>query len=141
MGFCRLIRTTFWGRVLRGSSETRYRRSTALLPLGHSRQMKRASFISSKRVSRLSIILFGTAICLLLSIFSVAIWIHADLLANTGVSDCPHVNSASVSRNNTAFISTMHSVLHVKIGVFVICCIFVKSAKVKKVGRESCTNF
>ncbi|KAM3182768.1 hypothetical protein ACTXT7_011660 [Hymenolepis weldensis] len=52
MGFCRLIRTTLWRRMLILSSEVRYRRSSAFQPLIHSEAIKKSSAVRSKRMSR-----------------------------------------------------------------------------------------
>ncbi|VDL60435.1 unnamed protein product [Hymenolepis diminuta] len=101
MGLCRLIRTTLWRRMLKLSSEVRYRRSSAFQPLIHSQAIKRSSVVRSKRMSRVLILLFVTSFCLLLSVTIIGIWIHANLITNTCISDCPHIKKLMVERQHT----------------------------------------
>ncbi|VDK38817.1 unnamed protein product [Taenia asiatica] len=89
MGFYRSIRTALWKRALTDSIEIRFREFSVFQPFVFKRRMKQDHVARPRRLMRLPALTFVTAVCLVLSISSIAIWMHTTSLVTQCTTDHP----------------------------------------------------
>lgn len=97
MGFYRSLRTASGKRALTDSIEIRFRKFSVFQPFVFTRRIKQDHVARPRRLIRLPVVMFVTAVCLVLSVSSIAIWMHTTSLVTQCTMDRPFKNANLVS--------------------------------------------